>query len=172
MGTASEHIKRLNDLDLNGDNTPGEYRELKEQVQGELNDIRWQSSQTEIEETRVHRVTENVLSFSRDAYERMTEGDVRDKREVAKLLGLSYVLTLGNLTFEPDPRLEAIRRFEPRNLQPQQIGKGDSGVVDPSWYKLLELIRTSARECKRDFPPLFRKDLASLDGRDSSLIAA
>jgi hypothetical protein len=36
----------------------------------------------------------------------------------------------------------------------------------------LELIRTSARECKRDFPPLFRKDLASLDGRDSSLIAA
>jgi hypothetical protein len=85
---------------------------------------------------------------------------------------VSYVLTLGNPTFEPDPRLDTIRMFEPRNLQPQQIGKGDLVVVDPSWYTLLELIRSLARECKRDFPPLSGKDLASLDGGDSSPIAA
>jgi len=133
METARRRLDRLFEMRTDGEIDREEFAARKVQLDTEILLLESSRPRQEVEARRTTQIN-GVLDFRVRAYERFNTGDVRSKRQVAHLLAVSYVLTLGNLQITLHPLLDAIGRFEPPGRISESTKKDPNGSANPSWW--------------------------------------
>lgn len=145
-------------LRLNGEISDLEFAEYKGNVEEEVASLHQQMRLMEQKQEQERVTLENLFAFSATAYKRFTEGELVSKREVATMMGVSYVLTLENgepyLKANLHPLLAQIATIEPAK---RGFHKGKSASFEPdipSWLGYVDQIRTFVRCGDYTFPSL------------------
>ena len=128
-------VDKLFDMRSDGEITAQEFIERKKKALLEVDTLKAEVKKTEIAIDRIQSETEKVLNFSETAYQRFTKDDIKAKREVALKLGVSYLLTQGELTIIPNPYLDKIRTFEPVGISSYKEKDTIKDVDSFSWYR-------------------------------------
>lgn len=131
--------------------SPEEFRQHKDELQGEINRLHREIKRAEEELEHVRQTVENVFDFAVNAKSQFENGDVRVRREIAAQLGVNYFLTLGKLEIEPHPALLPILAFEPPKNGSGIRKDGGDDALRLSWLGMWDDVRTSVRLSKLTF---------------------
>ena len=132
---------RLSDPGLFSDE---EFKQEKERLQNEINEVTRQIKKAGEELERVRTTVENVFDFAVNARRNFEAGDAGLRREIAAQLGARYFLTLGKLHIEPHPLLVPILAFELGESGSYNKKNGSAEAVRPSWLGMWDDVRSLA----------------------------
>lgn len=144
----------LFEMRQNGEITPGEFVERKTKCQTQIADIQASLESVEGQRQRFEETVRNGLNYLSTAYQRFTQGSLREKRQVATLLAQEYTLTLGELQLKPDPLLDALRSIEPPWEDDHKVQPAISASASPALSAVTDYILTLVTEEGKVFPML------------------
>ena len=105
LSETERQIGALLDLRLRGTISDELFENKQAQLQARVQKLRLARQEAEEEMSRVRASACGALKFMADAHAQFLVGTMREKREIARALGLRYALDRGNVTIETHPAL-------------------------------------------------------------------
>jgi hypothetical protein len=106
---AERKMNKLVDMYLNGlFDSDEEYMQRKLHLQEEINRLRLEVAASEEEFQRITQTAENAFRFAAHSREVFLLGGVKERREIARALGIRYLFNQGEVTIELHPALQAV----------------------------------------------------------------
>ncbi len=144
----------LYELRLNGEITADEMQSIRSKFQTEMSRLELAIERTEHLNERHCRTTGSLLAYASDAWMTFANGDDKVKREIARSLAQSYVLTQGTLVINPHPLLAPLLTLEPPKLPSDKVQRVTVGHQNPLLCAWVDHIRTLLATQDVSFPEL------------------
>ncbi|MBV6459399.1 MAG: hypothetical protein HONBIEJF_02547 [Fimbriimonadaceae bacterium] len=149
-----KRLDALFEMRQNGEISSSEFVERKARCQSKIADLEEGLASLAKHRELFTDAVSNGLQYLTTAYQRFSQGSVREKRQVATLLAEEYTLTRGKLEIKPDPLLDALRAIEPPSEGYQQVQKPDSVPTSLTLSATTDYILTLVTEQGKTFPKL------------------
>ncbi len=154
LASVKAKLEGLYELRLSGEISTEEFKGLRSKYQAEDARLELTLEQSEHLNERNRITTENLLSYVSDASAAFADGDDKVKREIARSLAESYVLTLGTLKIRPNRFLEPLLAIEPQTVAANMVRRTAIGSQDPLLQGWVDHIRTLLATQDVSFPKL------------------
>lgn len=131
--TQSEHmLNELLEMRLRQLIDDEQYQQKKTELQKTINTLRLQMGWLQERLDRTRQIIADALEFRRTAHEQFLIGDLNKRREIARCLGVRYVLEEGKVYIEMNPLLSYMLPNSIRAQQGNMAEKEDnSSLIEP-----------------------------------------
>jgi hypothetical protein len=134
--------------------TSDDFKTENARLQHEINGAQVELKKTEERFQSLEETMHNVFEFATSAKDCFERGDTEVRKSICQLLGVSYVLTLGNLEIKPHPLLAPIIAFEPTENSSENHQMEESTDLFPEWQSIWDEVLTLATNLDVSFSRL------------------